>query len=89
MLQSAPSGPDLVPCYLQAGTPRTLPQLAKVTIGLFTAEASFRTASDHCNALFLRQAGVKVDHVRLADVGVRTGIRGLTPISLALTESGV
>ena len=38
-----------------------MPQLAKVTIGLFTAEASFRTASDHCNALFLRQAGVRVD----------------------------
>ena len=71
MLQAAADGPDLVPCYLQAGSPRTLPQLAKVTIGLFTAEASFRTASDHCNALFLRQAGVRVDHVRLADVGVR------------------
>ena len=45
--------------------------LAKVTIGLFTADASFRTASDHCTALFLRQAGVKVDHVKLAEQGVR------------------
>jgi len=42
-----------------------------VTIGLFTAEASFRTASDHCNALFLRQAGVSVDHVKLWEKGVR------------------
>ena len=71
VLQASPNGPDLVPCYLQAGTPRTLPQLAKVIIGLFTAEASLRTASDHCNALFLHQAGVKVDHVRLSEVGVR------------------
>ncbi|HEY4068746.1 MAG TPA: hypothetical protein VGM74_17720, partial [Burkholderiaceae bacterium] len=66
----APEAPGLVPCYLQAGTPRTLPRLAQVTIGLFTSEASFRTASDHCNASFLRQAGVAVDHIRLADKGV-------------------
>lgn len=71
VLQSMPERPDLVPVYLQAGTPRSLPQLAKVTIGLFTAEASFRTASDHCTALFLRQAGVTVDHVMLAEHGVR------------------
>lgn len=71
VLQPVADAPDLVPCYLQAGTPRSLPQLAKVTIGLFTAEASFRTASDHCNALFLRQAGVQVDHVKLWEVGVR------------------
>ena len=42
-----------------------------MTIGLFTAEASFRSASDHCTALFLRQAGVKVDRVKLAEQGVR------------------
>lgn len=71
VLQAKPEAPDLVPCYLQASPVRTLPQLAKVTIGLFTAEASFRTASDHCNALFLRQAGVSVDHIKLADHGVR------------------
>jgi pimeloyl-ACP methyl ester carboxylesterase len=70
VLQAVADAPDLVPCYLQAGSPRTLPRLAGVTIGLFTAEASFRSASDHCNALFLRQAGVTVDHVRLADHGV-------------------
>jgi pimeloyl-ACP methyl ester carboxylesterase len=71
VLQPAADAPDLVPCYLQAGRPRTLPRLARVTIGLFTAEASFRSASDHCNASFLRQAGVNVDHVKLVDRGVR------------------
>jgi pimeloyl-ACP methyl ester carboxylesterase len=71
LLQAQADGPDRVPCYLQAGTPRTLPQLAKVKIALITAEASFRTASDHCNAAFLRQAGVPLDHIRLADIGVR------------------
>ncbi|MGC1175245.1 alpha/beta fold hydrolase [Polaromonas sp.] len=69
-LQAQPDAPELVRCWLQAGTPRTLPQLALVPIGLFTAEASFRTASDHCTARFLEQAGVHVDHIRLAQEGV-------------------
>jgi hypothetical protein len=70
-LQDLPDAPELVRCWLQAGAPRTLPQLARVPIGLFTAEASFRTASDHCTARFLGQAGVHVDHIRLAQEGVR------------------
>lgn len=69
-LQARPDAPELVRCWLQAGTPRTLPQLARVPIGLFTAEASFRTASDHCTARFLEQAGVHVEHIRLAEQGV-------------------
>ncbi len=69
-LQDRPEANGLVPCWLQAGVPRTLPQLAQVPIGLFTAEASFRTACDHCTALFLRQAGVRVDHIRLPEHGV-------------------
>jgi hypothetical protein len=70
-LQARPEASGLVPCWLQAGIPRTPPQLAQVPIGLFTAEASFRTASDHCTALFLRQAGVPADHIRLPEHGVR------------------
>jgi hypothetical protein len=38
---------------------------------LVSGEASYHASYDHCTAAYLQQAGVEVDHVRLADVGIR------------------
>jgi len=36
-----------------------------------SAEASFGAPTAHCNAAFLKQAGVPVDFIRLAEIGIR------------------
>lgn len=36
-----------------------------------TAEASYHSVYDHCSVAFLQQAGVPVEHVKLAEVGIR------------------
>ena len=36
-----------------------------------SAEASFGAPTAHCNAAFLKQVGVPVDYIRLADIGIR------------------
>ena len=38
---------------------------------LLEAEASFYAGYNHCNVAYLRQAGVAVDFIRLADVGIK------------------
>jgi pimeloyl-ACP methyl ester carboxylesterase len=68
--QEQPDGPGRVRCYLQGGTPRQLPNLAKVPIAILTSEASFRSTLDHCTSKFLAQAGVANDHLRLEALGV-------------------
>jgi pimeloyl-ACP methyl ester carboxylesterase len=69
--QEQADGPGLVRCWLQAGTPRRLVNLAGIPILIVTAEASYHAPYDHCTSLFLRQAGVEHDFVRLAEAGIR------------------
>jgi pimeloyl-ACP methyl ester carboxylesterase len=69
--QGEADGPGLVRCWLQAGTPRKLTSLSGIPILIVTAEASYHAPYDHCTSLFLKQAGVEHDFVRLADVGIR------------------
>jgi pimeloyl-ACP methyl ester carboxylesterase len=64
-------GPDLVRCYRQAEPARRLVNLAQVPTLIIQAEASYHAGYDHCSVRFLRQAGVKVDFIKLEDVGVR------------------
>jgi pimeloyl-ACP methyl ester carboxylesterase len=68
--QDKADGPGLVRCWLQAGRPHELVNLKRVPQLMVTAEASFHAPWDHCNAAFLRQAGVKVDYVRLEQRGI-------------------
>jgi pimeloyl-ACP methyl ester carboxylesterase len=68
--QAQPDGPDLVACWLQAGTPRRLPRLAGIPILFLLSEASYHAPYDHCTSLYLKQAGVDNDFVRLADLGI-------------------
>lgn len=57
-------------CILQQTPARTLPHLMNIPILIETAEASYHTLYDHCTVEYLRQAGVKVDFIRLEDLGI-------------------
>ena len=69
--QAAPSGTDLVRCWLQRAPARQLPNLQGIPILIVVSEASYHAPYDHCTSRFLEQAGVANDFVRLADVGIR------------------
>ena len=69
--QEKADGPGLTRCWLQAGPARQLPNLKGIPILIVTAEASYHAPYDHCTSLFLRQAGVEHDFLRLADAGIR------------------
>jgi pimeloyl-ACP methyl ester carboxylesterase len=68
--QERPDGSGLVRCWLQKTPARQLPNLERVPILMLTAEASYHAPNDHCTAKFLAQAGVHVDWIKLADVGI-------------------
>ncbi|KIY01260.1 uncharacterized protein Z520_02812 [Fonsecaea multimorphosa CBS 102226] len=55
----------------QTRPPRQLVNLASIPVLLVTAEASYHASYDHLTADFLRDAGVPVEHVYLADRGIR------------------
>jgi pimeloyl-ACP methyl ester carboxylesterase len=69
--QAAPVAPGLVRCWLQGGTPRQLANLQGVPVLIVVSEASYHTSYDHCTSLYLDQAGVKHDFVRLPEAGIR------------------
>ena len=58
-------------CILQASPAKQLPNVAKAPVLFLTSEASIHITYDHCQVSFLRQAGVNVDYVQLADQGIR------------------
>jgi pimeloyl-ACP methyl ester carboxylesterase len=68
--QEKPDAPDLVSCFLQKEPARQLVNLKSIPIMILTSEAGFHATSDHCNSLFLKQAGVDNDFIRLPDIGI-------------------
>jgi pimeloyl-ACP methyl ester carboxylesterase len=68
--QDKPDAPDLVRCWLQKEPARQLVNLKNIPVLMLHAEASFAMPTAHCNAAFLKQAGIDVDFVRLADLGI-------------------
>jgi pimeloyl-ACP methyl ester carboxylesterase len=68
--QDRPDAPDLVRCFLQREPARQLVNLKGIPILILTSEAGFHATSDHCNSLFLKQAGVDNDFIRLPDIGI-------------------
>lgn len=58
-------------CIVQAEPARKLPNIAKVPYLALTGEASVHITYDRCVLLFLQQAGVKADWIKLADVGIK------------------
>jgi len=69
--EAKPDTSELVTCWLQEEPARQLPNLQRMPIALITAEASYHAAYDHCIVKYLRQAGVKPDWIKLADLGLR------------------
>jgi pimeloyl-ACP methyl ester carboxylesterase len=57
-------------CILQHEPARTLIHLVNISVLIETAQASYHAVYDHCTVDFLRQAGVKVDFIRLEDLGI-------------------
>src|SRR5581483_4322556 len=48
-----------------------LVNLKSIPITVVTSEASYHTSYDGATVAFLRQAGCTVDHIRLAELGIR------------------
>ncbi len=69
--QERPDKPQLTRCWMQAEPARKLPNLKNIPILMLTSESSYHAPYDHCTAKFLTQAGVKVEHLRLNEVGIR------------------
>jgi pimeloyl-ACP methyl ester carboxylesterase len=84
--QAEPEAPNLVPCWMQVGTPRTLPNLRGVPIAIITGEASYHAPYDHCTARYLTQAGVANEHIRLEQRGIRGNGHGI-PSELNNTDT--
>lgn len=57
-------------CVLQQEPARKLKNLSKIPVLLETGEASSHASYDDFTVQFLRQAGVTVEHLKLADEGI-------------------
>jgi pimeloyl-ACP methyl ester carboxylesterase len=69
--QPTPDRPDLSRCWLQKEPARQLPHVGERPVMVLEAEASFYAGYNHCNVAYLRQAGVPVDFIKLADIGIK------------------
>ena len=69
--QEKPERPDLSRCWLQKEPARKLPHVGERPVLLLEAEASFYAGYNHCNVAYLQQAGVPVEFIKLADIGIK------------------
>jgi len=65
-----PTTPGVDPYFIQAEPARQLVNLKNIPAAVFTSEASYHTAYDDGSVAYLKQAGVKVDHVKLPALGI-------------------
>lgn len=70
VLEESAAGEGLARCWLQAEPARQLAHLRGVPVLVAQGEASYHAPYDHGTVAYLRQAGVEVDYVRLADRGI-------------------
>ena len=68
--QENPNSPDVARCWLPKEPNHKLVNFQTIPTLQMSAEASFGAPTAHCNAAFLKQIGVPVDFVRLADIGI-------------------
>ncbi|KAL3477261.1 Alpha/Beta hydrolase protein [Aspergillus californicus] len=61
---------ELLECVIQAEPAKQLTNLAKVPILIDTGEASYHAQYDYCFIKFLKQAGVKAEHLDLGKAGI-------------------
>ena len=65
------ANPGEEPCLIQEEPARQLVNLKNIPIAIVTSEASYHVAYDWGSVAFLRQAGCTVEHIRLAERGIR------------------
>ena len=68
--QDKPEAPDLVKCWRQKEPARRLVAVGDRPILYLATEASFYAPYNHCTVAYLKQAGVNVSFVKLADIGL-------------------
>lgn len=68
--EEKPQAPDLVRCWRQKEPARRLVAVGERPILYLATEASFYAPYNHCTVGYLKQAGVDLDFVRLADIGL-------------------
>ena len=71
LVKVTPTTPGVDPYFVQAEPARQLANLKNIPAALITSEASYHTAYDDGTVAFLKQAGVKVDHIKLAEIGIK------------------
>jgi pimeloyl-ACP methyl ester carboxylesterase len=69
--QDKAEAPDLVKCWRQREPARKLVAVGDRPILYLATEASFYAPYNHCTVGYLKQAGVEVSFVKLADIGLR------------------
>src|SRR5262245_17728117 len=68
--QDKPERRDLARCWRQKEPARKLVAVGERPIMVLEAEASFYAGYNHCNVAYLRQAGVGVTFIKLAELGI-------------------
>ncbi len=68
--QDKAEAPDLAKCWRQKEPARMLVAVGDRPILYLAAEASFYAPYSHCTVAYLKQAGVDVSFVKLADIGL-------------------
>ena len=56
---------------MQKAPARQLVNLKSIPVMVMSAEASYHQVYDRCTTKYLNQAGVKTEHIRLQDRGIR------------------
>jgi pimeloyl-ACP methyl ester carboxylesterase len=69
--QDKADSPELVRCWRQKEPARKLVAVGDRPILYLATEASFYAPYNHCTAGYLKQAGVEVSFVKLAEIGLR------------------
>jgi pimeloyl-ACP methyl ester carboxylesterase len=69
--ESQAQGPNLAACWRQKQPAYSLVNLRNLPVMVVTSEASYHSMYDHCTAQFLDAAGVKAEHVKLENKGLR------------------
>ena len=69
--QERADAPNLVKCWRQREPARRLVAVGERPILYLAAEASFYAPYNHCTVDYLKQAGVNVSFVKLAEIGLR------------------
>jgi pimeloyl-ACP methyl ester carboxylesterase len=70
-VEITPTEPNQSKYFIQAEPARKLKNLLNIPAVVVTSEASYHWPYDAGTVAFLRQAGVKVDHIKLPEIGIK------------------